>query len=104
MSSTSQAAFPVAQAFSSSSVRAPLDGKDASLIWVIAEPSVSLYPQSEEAVQPTYATSSVTVAESPAEVGASFTALTVIDTWSVALSSSPSLAVKESTALLLLFA
>ena len=65
---------------------------------------MSLYPQSEEAVQPTYATSSVTAAESPAEVGASLIALTVIDTWSVALSSSPSLAVKESTALLLLFA
>ena len=65
---------------------------------------MSLYPQSEEAVQPTYATSSVTVAVSPADVGASFTALTVIVTESVALLSSPSLAIKVRAALLLLFA
>ena len=47
--------------------------------------------------------SSLTVILSPALVGASCTALTVIATVSVALSPSPSLAVNERTALVLTF-
>ena len=103
MTSSTAQAVPAPQASSSSSVRTPLLGSDASLICVIAEDSVSLYPQSVDAVHEAYAWSSVTVAVSPAEVGGSLTAATVIATVSVALSPSPSFAVSESTALALEF-
>ena len=79
-SPTSQSAVPcVAQAFSSSSVRVPCEGRDISLIAVIASPvSTSEYPQSLDAVHATYAVSSLTVAVSPALAGASLTAEIVI--------------------------
>ena len=64
---------------SSGQRRVPVAGSVIILIDTIASfASTSEYPQSEDAVQPAYATSSVTVAVSPAVVGRSLVLTTVI--------------------------